>query len=69
MLPFSGGGFTGALGLRTSLLAEAGRVPHPDGAPLARTLVIGDTPYTVSYRGPGANGLSDLSAIGFTPFG
>jgi hypothetical protein len=32
--------FTGALGLRTSPLDEAGRVSHPDGAPLARTLMI-----------------------------
>jgi hypothetical protein len=31
--------------------------------------VIGDTLYTVSYCGPGANRLSGFSAIGFTPFG
>lgn len=34
VLPFSGGGFTGALRLRTSPLAEARRVSHPDGAPI-----------------------------------
>jgi hypothetical protein len=49
--------------------AEAGRVSHPDGALITCTLVIGETLYTVCYRGLGANRPSDLSAIGFTPFG
>jgi hypothetical protein len=47
----------------------ARHVSHPNGVLIARTLVIGNTLYTVSYRGLGANRLSDLSAIGFTPFG
>ncbi len=46
--------------------AEVGCVSHPDGAPLARSPVIGDTLYAA---GPGANRLPDFSAIGFTLFG
>ena len=69
VMPFSGGGFTGVLGLRTSPLAEAGRVAHPDGAPVERSLAIGDKLYTLSYKGLAENRLGDLSSVGFTAFG
>jgi uncharacterized secreted protein with C-terminal beta-propeller domain len=64
VVPFNGI----AIALNAPPLTEAGRIAHPDGAPIERSLVIGDELYTVSYRGLGANRLSDLGPVGFTAF-
>ncbi len=58
-------------------LAEAGRIAHPakvvgDDAyrpPIGRSLVVGQTLYTLSYTGLAANRVGDLAALSFTPFG
>jgi hypothetical protein len=69
--------FVGALGLRVrrSGISEAGRVVHPGrtgpepvgspGAPVDRSLVVGDTLYTVSAVGVKASDLGTLADLGF----
>lgn len=66
---------TGAVGLhvtRTDGITDAGRIAHDLGsgeqAAIDRSLVIGDSVYTVSYAGLGRNRLDTLASEGFTPF-
>ncbi|HMJ35117.1 MAG TPA: beta-propeller domain-containing protein [Baekduia sp.] len=66
--------FTGAIGLHVTAqtLAEVGRVTHgddPDRAPIARSLVVGDRLYTLSYLGLAASRLDTLAPVAFVPFG
>ncbi len=71
-----GPAFDGAIGFRVgpASLAEAGRVAHPvaqgssDAPPIARSLVIGDKLYTLSYAGLQANRLDTLAPLAFAPF-
>jgi uncharacterized secreted protein with C-terminal beta-propeller domain len=75
----AGQAFEGAVGFSvgTGSLAEAGRIAHPakvvgDDAyrpPIGRSLVVGQTLYTLSYTGLAANRVGDLAALSFTPFG
>ena len=69
--------FEGAVGFRvgSSTLGEAGRVTHPATAaqpgyppPIARSLVIEDKLYTLSYAGLGASRLDTLAPVAFTAF-
>ncbi len=72
-----GATFNGAVGFRvgTATLGEAGRVAHParagsgrDTPPIARSLVIDDKLYTLSYEGLQANSLDTLSPLAFAAF-
>jgi uncharacterized secreted protein with C-terminal beta-propeller domain len=71
-----GEAFNGAIGFKVGAasLAEAGRVAHPgsDGAtytpPIARSLVIGDELYTLSYAGLQASRLDTLAPLAFAAF-
>lgn len=69
--------FEGAIGFHVGAasLAEAGRVTHPMqpgqpgyGPPIARSLVIGDELYTLSYVGLGASRLDTLAPLSFAAF-
>jgi uncharacterized secreted protein with C-terminal beta-propeller domain len=70
--------FEGAVGfsIGPGSLAEAGRIAHPPTQvgedtykpPIGRSLVVGQTLYTLSYTGLAANRLSDLAALSFTAF-
>jgi hypothetical protein len=69
--------FNGAIGFAVgaATLAEAGRVTHPkqgSGAgytpAIARSLVIGDELYTLSYAGLQANRLDTLAPLSFAAF-
>ena len=69
--------FAGAIGFRVGAasIAEVGRITHParpsDGQykpPIGRSLVIGETLFTLSYAGLGANRLADLASLSFTEF-
>ena len=70
VLPFQNETFQGAVGLHASgaPLSEAGRIQHPAGAAIDRSLVVGDKLYTLSYSGLGANRLDTLAGAGFTAF-
>jgi Beta propeller domain len=66
-------GFTGAIGLHVApqAIAEVGRVVHgsgPDVAPIARSLVVGDRLYTLSYLGLQASRLDTLAPVAFVAF-
>jgi uncharacterized secreted protein with C-terminal beta-propeller domain len=71
-----GSQFEGAVGFTvgTASIAEAGRIVHPAGAgstytpPIGRSLVVGDTLYTLSYGGLGANRVDSLASLSFTAF-
>lgn len=69
--------FEGAVGFRigAASIAEAGRITHPATQgqnaftpPIGRSLVIGETLYTLSYAGLAANRLDSLASLSFTPF-
>ncbi|MEA2190549.1 MAG: hypothetical protein QOI73_670 [Solirubrobacteraceae bacterium] len=70
--------FEGAVGFRVGAasLAEAGRISHPKegqgeyayAPPIARSLVIGDALYTLSYTGLAASRLDTLAPLGFAAF-
>ena len=69
--------FVGALGLHVgrAQISEAGRVVHPGragaepvgspGTPITRSLVVGDTLYTVSAAGVKASALATFADRGF----
>jgi uncharacterized secreted protein with C-terminal beta-propeller domain len=67
-------GFEGAVGLRVgaSSLAEAGRIAHPAQSgyvpQIARSLVIDDKLYTLSFAGLGVNRLDTLAPLSFVAF-
>ena len=72
-----GQSFQGAVGFRVGSagIAEAGRITHPVAKagdtyrpPIGRSLVIGDTLYTLSYGGLAANRLDTLASRSFTAF-
>jgi uncharacterized secreted protein with C-terminal beta-propeller domain len=71
-----GRSFNGAVGFRVGAmsLGEAGRIVHPPqagadyGPPIARSLVIGDKLYTLSYEGLQANRLDTLAPLAFARF-
>jgi len=67
--------FDGAIGFKVGAagLAEAGRVAHPAGSggyvpSIARSLVIDDELYTLSYAGLQANRLDTLAPLAFAAF-
>jgi uncharacterized secreted protein with C-terminal beta-propeller domain len=68
--------FEGAVGFTVGAagIAEAGRITHPAGTggaaapPIGRSLVVGDTLYTLSYAGLAANRLDTLASLSFTAF-
>ncbi|HWK30384.1 MAG TPA: beta-propeller domain-containing protein [Solirubrobacter sp.] len=64
--------FDGAVGLRVSAggLAEAGRITHHGerDAAVQRSLVIGDTLYSLSWLGLARNATDTLAPIGYTAF-
>jgi uncharacterized secreted protein with C-terminal beta-propeller domain len=69
--------FEGAIGFRVGAasLGEAGRIVHPGQGeqrgltpPIARSLVIGDTLYTLSYAGLQASRLDTLAPLAFAAF-
>jgi Beta propeller domain len=67
--------FAGALGLRVRRaggISQVGRISHPgrpeivaQGSPIRRSLVVGDTVFTVSDAGVKASALSSLADLGF----
>jgi hypothetical protein len=71
--------FAGAIALRVSRggIVELGRVSHPAspgagssvGAPIRRSLVVGDKLFTVSDAGVQASSLASLADLGWLPFG
>jgi uncharacterized secreted protein with C-terminal beta-propeller domain len=72
-----GASFDGAVGFKVGAasLAQAGRVAHPptagagsDTPSIARSLVIGDKLYTLSYAGLQANRLDTLAPLAFAAF-
>jgi hypothetical protein len=67
-----GASFVGAIGLRVDAggIGEIGRVVHGSGggAPIARSLVVGDRLYTLSYLGLQASQLDTLAPIAFVAF-
>jgi len=65
--------FVGAIGLRVAAdgVGEIGRVTHggaDDPAPIARSAVIGDRLYTLSYLGLQAARLDTLAPVAFVAF-
>jgi uncharacterized secreted protein with C-terminal beta-propeller domain len=65
--------FTGAVGLHVTAdtVGELGRVTHGEGenrAPIARSLVVGDRLYTLSYLGLQAARLDTLVPVAFVAF-
>jgi uncharacterized secreted protein with C-terminal beta-propeller domain len=67
--------FTGAVGLRVEpgAITEVGRITHkvdsrPENAPVERSLVIGDTLYSLSYLGLSTASVDTLGPLGFTAF-
>ena len=67
--------FNGAVGFKlgSASIAEAGRISHPaeQGGytpDIGRSVVIGDTLYTLSYAGLAANRLDGLAPLSFTAF-
>ena len=70
-----GAGFEGAIGfaIGAASIAEAGRIAHPavDGyaPPIGRSLVVGDTLYTLSSSGLAANSVTTLGSRSFTALG
>ncbi|CAN5124356.1 hypothetical protein BH20ACT16_BH20ACT16_10830 [soil metagenome] len=74
----TGQDFEGAVGfsIGAASIAEAGRISHPprtagDQAfkpPIGRSLVIGETLYTLSYAGLAANRVDSLASLSFTAF-
>ena len=69
--------FNGAVGFKVGAasLGEAGRVAHPLAGrpngytpPIARSLVIDDKLYTLSYEGLQANRLDTLAPLAFAAF-
>ncbi|HVF77016.1 MAG TPA: beta-propeller domain-containing protein [Solirubrobacteraceae bacterium] len=73
----TGQSFEGAVGfaIGAASITEAGRITHPPkGAgetykpPIGRSLVIGQTLYTLSYAGLAANRVDTLASLSFTAF-
>ena len=70
--------FEGAVGfgIGAASIVEAGRVTHPPQTeesytytpPIERSLVVGETLYTLSWAGLGANRLDTLAPLSFTAF-
>ena len=69
--------FNGAVGFKVgaATLGEVGRIAHPAvqrsgeyAPPIARSLVIGDKLYTLSYEGLQANRLDTLAPLAFAAF-
>jgi hypothetical protein len=69
--------FEGAVGfsIGSASIAERGRISHPlDGTdttyrpPIGRSLVIGETLFTLSYAGLAANRVDNLASLSFTAF-
>jgi hypothetical protein len=59
----------------TASIAEASRITHPAQSagetykpPIGRSLVIGQTLYTLSYAGLAANRVDSLASLSFTAF-
>jgi len=69
--------FQGAVGFSVGAasIAEAGRITHPPKRaveayrpPIGRSLVVGQTLYTLSYAGLAANRVDSLASLSFTAF-
>ena len=69
--------FQGAVGfsIGAARITEAGRITHPPKVagetykpPIGRSLVVGETLYTLSFAGLAANRVDGLASLSFTPF-
>ena len=71
VLPIDSSDFTGAAGFRVDRaagIAEAGRVRHPGGGSVRRSVVVGPRLLTVSDGGVRASALDTLAPAGFAAF-
>jgi hypothetical protein len=62
--------FVGAIAFRIGRqgIAQLGRISHPGGVSVRRSVVVGDRLYTVSDRGVEASSLATLARVAWVPF-